>query len=134
MIARRKYRATRPAAWLAAFAILLQALLPALHHPASMALAGIGGDKIAGLDIAQYLCLAPGGTTPDEHDKAPAHHIPPCALCSAVHAIGGFAPPIAPVIAVSREYGVVVPTATALALPQQRPTHRQQARAPPVLI
>ena len=116
------------------FAILLQALLPAVHHPAGMALAGIDGDKIAGLDIAQYLCLASGNTTPNEHDKAPAHHIPPCALCLAVHAIGGFAPPVAPVIAVCREFGIVAPTTTALVPLQQRPTPRQQPRAPPVLV
>ena|SRR5271168_3180659 len=134
MIRRRNRKATRPAAWLAMFAILLQALLPAVHHPAGMALAGVGNDKIAGLDIAQYLCVAPSSTTPDKPGKVPAHHIPPCALCSAVHAIGGFAPPVAPVIAVSREFGIVAPTTTALVPLQQRPTPRQQPRAPPVLV
>jgi hypothetical protein len=132
MICRRNRRATRPAAWLAVFAILLQALLPGIHHPAGMALAG---DKIAGLDIAQYLCFAPGGTTPDDPAKAPAHHhIPPCALCSSLHAIGGFAPPSAPLIAVSRDYGIVFPTTASLHLTRQRTDSPQQARAPPVLI
>jgi Protein of unknown function (DUF2946) len=132
MIWRRNNRGTRPAVWLAVFAILLQALLPGLHHPAGMALAG---DRIAGLDIAQYLCVAPGGTTPDDPGKAPAHHhVPPCALCSSMHAIGGFAPPDALVIAVSRDYGIVVPTAVTLALPRRQVDLPQQARAPPVLI
>lgn len=132
MIRRRNSRGTRPAAWLAVFAILLQALLPGIHHPAGMALAG---DKIAGLDIAQYLCHTPGSTTPDEPGKAPAHqHIPPCALCSSMHAIGGIAPPVPPVIALSRDYGIVIPAAAALDLPRRQVNSTQQARAPPVLI
>jgi hypothetical protein len=132
MIWRRNTRGTRPAAWLAVFAILLQALLPGIHHPAGMALAG---DKIAGLDIAQYLCHTPGSTTPDDPGKAPAHHhIPPCALCSSMHAIGGFAPPSAPIIAVSGDYGIVVPTVVTLVLPRRQANATQQARAPPVLI
>jgi hypothetical protein len=132
MIWRRNTRGTRPAVWLAMFAILLQALLPGVHHPAGMAFTG---DKIAGLDIAQYLCVAPGSTTPDDPGKAPAHHhIPPCALCASMHAIGGFAPPNAPVIALSRDYGIVVPAAAALDLPRRQVNSTRQARAPPVLI
>ena len=49
MIWRRNTRGTRPAAWLAVFAILLQALLPIVQAPAGMAPAGLDGDTIAGL-------------------------------------------------------------------------------------
>jgi hypothetical protein len=117
------------------FAILLQALLlPAGQHPASATPAGFGGDTVAGLDIAQNLCHAPGDTTPDDQGPAPLDHQQCCALCLAAHAVGSFTPPVAPVIAVSRGHGIVVPTATVLVLPQQRPTLRQQPRAPPALI
>jgi hypothetical protein len=136
MIARRGYRASRPAAWLAAFAILLQALLlPAGQHLAAATPAGLGGDTVAGLDIALNLCHAAGDTTPDDPGKAPLDHEQCCALCLAAHAIGGFTPPAAPVVAVSRDYGIVVPAETALVLPAQRSSLRQQQpRAPPVFI
>jgi len=135
MIWRRNHRRTRPAAWLAVFAILLQALLPVVQAPAGMAPAGPGGDTIAGLDIAGHLCHAPGDTTPDDHGPAPVDHQQCCDFCLAVHAIGGFAPPSGPVLAVSRDHGIVVPTETALVLPQQRSILRQQQpRAPPILV
>src|SRR5258708_2280927 len=125
MIARRGYRASRPAAWLAAFAILLQVLLPIAQSPAATAPAG-HGDTIAGLDIAQNLCHAPGDTTPDDQGPAPADHQQCCDFCLAVHAIGGFVPPSAPAFAVSRKYGIVVPIEAALVLPPARPSLRQQ--------
>jgi Protein of unknown function (DUF2946) len=134
MIWRRNNRGTRPAAWLAVFAILLQVLLPVAQSPASMTPVGLGGDVIAGLDIAQNLCHAPGDTAPDNHGPAPVDHRQCCDFCLAVHAVGGFAPPSAPVIAVSREYGIVVPVEAALVLPRRQANATQQARAPPVLI
>ena len=135
MIWRRNSRGIRPAAWLAVFAILLQALLPVMRMPADMARAELGGDFVAGFDVARSLCHAPGDTSPDDHDQTPIDHHQCCDFCLAVHAIGGFAPPSAPEIAVSREYGIVVPADTPLLLPQQRSIlRRQQPRAPPVLI
>jgi hypothetical protein len=135
MIARRRYRALRPAAWAAVFAILLQALLPAVHHPAGMALAGTGDDKIAGLDVGQYLCIAPGSTTPAGPEKAPVHHVQPCALCLAVHAIGGFAPPSGPAVIVPYGPGIIIRTAVALIPPPlPRTSSKQQPRAPPIPV
>ena len=134
MIARRGYRASRPAAWLAALAILLQVLLPITQAPAAMA-QGSPGDTIAGFDIAQHLCHAPGDAAPDDQSPAPADHQQCCDFCLAVHAIGGFAPPSAPALAVSRQYGIVVPVEAALILPPLRAGLRQQQpRAPPVFI
>src|SRR5579859_7336599 len=135
MIARRGYRTSGPAAWLAIFAILLQALLPVAQAPAGMAPAGLGGDTIAGLDIAQNLCHAPGDTRRDDPGKAPLDHQQCCAICLAAHAVGSFAPPSAPTVAISRDYGTVVPVEAALILPPLRSNLRQQQpRAPPVLI
>jgi hypothetical protein len=135
MIWRRNSRKTRPAAWLATFAILLQALLPVAHSPAAMAPTGQGDDVIAGLDLALNLCHAPGDNAPDDHVPAPVDHRQCCDFCLAVHAVGGFGPPSAPEIAVAREYGIVLPVVTALVLPARRSILRQQqARAPPVLI
>jgi len=134
MIARRGYRGSRPAAWLAAFAILLQVLLPVAQSPAGMAQTG-PGDTIAGLDIAQHLCHAPGDATPDDQGPAPVDHRQCCDFCLAVHAVGGFPPPSAPAVAINREYGIVVPVEAALILPPLRPGLRQQQpRAPPVFI
>jgi hypothetical protein len=132
MIWRRNNKGTRPAAWLAVFAILLQALLPVARAPAGMA--APSGDTIAGLNIAANLCHALGETAPDDHGPGPVDHQQCCDFCLAVHAIGGFAPPSAPEIAVSREYGLVIPTAATIVLPRQQAGSTQQARAPPVLI
>jgi len=135
MIARRGYRATRPAAWLAMLAILLQALLPVTQASAGFSPARLEGGTIAGLDIAQHLCHAPGDSAPDDRGQTPDDHQQCCAICLAVHVIGGFAPPSAPVIAVTRAYGIVVPVDAAFVLPPLRPNLRQQQpRAPPVFI
>jgi hypothetical protein len=134
MIWRRNSRRTRPAAWLAMFAILLQTLLPVAQASAGMAQAGPSGDTIAGLDIAGHLCHASGDTAPNDHGPAPVDHQQCCDFCLAVHAVGGFAPPSAPEIAVSREYGIVVAVETALVLPHRQASSTQQARAPPALI
>ncbi|HEX4505093.1 MAG TPA: DUF2946 family protein [Alphaproteobacteria bacterium] len=132
MIARRRYSALRPAAWLAVLAILLQALLPIAQSPAA---SKVPGGTIAGFDIAQNLCHAPGETTPDDQGRVPVDHQQCCDFCLAVHAIGGFAPPSAPAFAVSRKYGIVVPIEAALILPPARPGLRQQQpRPPPVFI
>jgi hypothetical protein len=135
MIARRGYRAPRPAAWLAMLAILLQALLPAVLPGGNMAMAASGSDTIARLDIAQNLCRAPGDTTPIDRGHTPLDHQLCCALCLTVHAVSSFAPPSAPAIAVNRAYGFVVPVEAAFVLPPLRPSLRQQQpRPPPVFI
>jgi hypothetical protein len=114
----------RRASWLAVFAILLQAILPALHHPAMAA--------PVGADMARSLCLAPGGTAPADPVKAPGHHVPGCAICAAMHAIGGFVPPTAPVIAIGHEYGLAVSASALLFMPREWLRLRHQPRAPPI--
>jgi hypothetical protein len=126
MFFQRRHKALKRASWLAIFAILLQAILPALHHPAMAA--------PVGADMARSLCLAPGSTAPADPTKAPAHHLPGCAICAAMHAIGGFVPPTAPAIAISRDFGVAVPASAVMFLPRQWLRNRQQARAPPILV
>jgi hypothetical protein len=129
----RAYRHRKPkrlAAWLAAFAIMLQALLPGLHHPGGMALAG----TLALVD-APHLCLAPGSApvSPGDRDKAPGHHQPDCPICQAMHAIGGFPPPTALVLA----HDAVAAPSIAKIAPSSRILGRsfrpQQPRAPPSL-
>jgi hypothetical protein len=113
------------------FALLFQALLPAVHHPAGMAMAGLPS-----LDGGQHLCLAPGSLppAPGGTDRAPVHHMPACAICQAVHAIGGFAPPAAPVI-VARLSEPALPTPVEPVTPASRPQFRvQQPRGPPTLV
>jgi hypothetical protein len=127
MFGRRRHKALKRASWLALFAILFQALLPLAHHPAAMA-------APAGFDSAHNLCLAPGSTAPSDPAKAPAHHMPDCALCAAMHAIGGFVPPMAPAIAVSRDYVIATPVFALILLPRQSSRPRQQPRAPPLPV
>jgi hypothetical protein len=126
MFLRHRHKAFRRASWLAVFAILLQAILPAIHHPAMAA--------PVGADLARSLCLAPGSTTPADPAKSPAHHLPGCAICMAAHAIGGFVPPTAPVIAIGRDHGFAVPASALIFLPRQWLHIRQQPRAPPILV
>ncbi len=110
--------------------MLLQALIPALHHPASMAMA----DVLTGTG-AKNLCLAPSGTpaTPGTPDKAPHHSLPGCAICQAVHAIGGFTPPAAPAIAANACADAGFDTVTPAAPPLRPARASQQPRAPPIL-
>ncbi len=137
MIWRRNSKGTRQAAWLALFAILLQALLPTAHDPASMAAAGPpahNAPTLAGFDVSHYLCLAPGNTAPDDPAKAPAHHILPCALCLVMHSVGGFLPATAAITGAGGGYTLAL---LALALgftPRQWFYRRQQPRGPPVLV
>jgi len=133
MIRRRNSKALRRASWLAIFAVLLQALLPALHHPASMVLGGLAGGKIAGFDISQNLCADPGGTAPAAPDKAPANHIPPCAICLALHAIAGAPPPSLLAMPIPGEYAQAVSVVRPVILTAQANHVHQQPRAPPSL-
>ncbi len=129
MIWRRNSKAAQRASWLAVFAIVLQAVLPAIHDAAGMAVAAPPG-----LASGQHLCLSPGSTTPDDPGKTPSHHISPCALCSAMHAVGGFVPPTVPVIAVRNDPDVIGPAPVFVFLPGQWPNTKQQPRAPPFLV
>jgi hypothetical protein len=131
MTGRRIYRAHRRTAWLAVFALLLQSLIPAFHHPASMAFAG----TLAFGDVKD-LCLASGSApvAPGDHDKAPQHHVPDCPICQAVHAMGGFPPPTAPVVALPGEAGTGTPTVRTALLVRQRAFTLAQPRGPPASI
>jgi hypothetical protein len=128
MTNQRKYRIHRRAAWLAVFALLLQSFIPVFHHPASMAFAGTLSP-----DVAKHLCLAPGSApvAPSDQDKVPHHQIPACAICQAMHAIGGFAPPAAPAVALVRKAAVARPAFQRAQFAQQRAGEFAQPRGPP---
>ncbi len=124
----RRHSAFRRAAWVAIFAMLLQALIPALHHPARMAMAdtlSLGGGK--------NLCLAPGGIPANSGapDKEPHHHLPACAICYALHALGGFAPPQLPAVAILRSSTTGFHPAAVTIVSIRLPYASQQPRAPP---
>ena len=123
----RRHSVFRRAAWVAVFAMLLQPLIPALHHPAGMAIAGT-----LGLGTGKNLCLAPGSEPvgPAAPDKAP-HHQPECAICQAIHAVGGFAPPDAPAIALPQSIAADFNPAVATTVLVRLPYPSQQPRAPP---
>jgi hypothetical protein len=71
-------------------ALLLPIIIPALHHPASLGLSGY-----ASLGKPQNMCLAGavGANLPTDRHSPSHHRAPACALCQAMHAIGGFALP-----------------------------------------
>jgi hypothetical protein len=124
----RNRRKTTRGAWIAIFAILLQALLPLVHHPAGMAMA----DTLP-IGSAKNVCIAPGSAPvlPDKPTKT-QHNPPLCEICQAIHAVGGFPPPAAPVLhIISTVEAIVVPSPSAFAaLPAAFAP--QQPRAPPV--
>ncbi len=102
--------------------------MPALHHPAGMAMAGMSG-----FGNAVNMCLAPGADAPGNHDNGPAHPMPDCPLCQAVHAIGGFAPPSAAVTAPIRaDLHVAFAAAATISVPQPAFRSNAQPRAPPL--
>jgi hypothetical protein len=51
-----------------------------------------------------------------------------------MHAIGGFVPPMAPVIAVGHEFAKAAQPSALAFPPRQWLQNRQQARAPPILV
>jgi hypothetical protein len=126
MIWNRSKNATKRASWLAIVAVLLQAILPAIHDASAMA-------APSGFDIAHNLCLAPGSTAPGNPDKARHHHLPACALCSAMHIMGGFVPPSVPAIPVRCDFANVQAFAPLVFEARQGLRVRQQPRAPPIL-
>ncbi len=89
-----------------------------------------------GPDGAKNLCIAPGSApvTPGDQDKSPHHQMPACAICQAMHAIGGFAPPPVPVVALVREATISRPTLQSAQLAAQRVGEFAQPRGPPASI
>jgi len=74
----------RPAAWIALLAILFQALLPLVHHPALF----VAGNARPATIL--NLCMAP--VVPGEqHRKHPAH-LPTCPICQTIASQSGFVP------------------------------------------
>jgi hypothetical protein len=123
-------RHTGPAGWLALFAILFQALLPVVHHPAGVALAGaINPDS-------HNFCFAPGtgDHQPADPHKAPANHTPPCPICQAMHAVGGFVPAAAPSPVVTGNFEIADLFPQLESSGRSQPRETAQARAPPVKI
>jgi len=97
MITSAGYPRRRLTAWLGVFAVLFQAWLPLVHHPATL-FAPSGGetaafDRLFGQTLV--LCTAAGlvqeKILPGQH--APAHHVPVCPICQTLHVMGGFMPP-----------------------------------------
>ncbi len=128
MALRRRHKLSRVAVWLALLAVLVQALLPAFHHPAGMALAGEVTPT-----ASHNMCLAPGGAPP-EPGKSPAHHMPPCPICQAVHAIGGFAPPTPPPVSAARFWRIIAVAESRSLVLRRWFGAGNQARAPPIPV
>ncbi len=111
--------------------MMFQALMPVLHHPAGMAMAGALSP-----DATRNICFAPATApgTPANHDKSPAPTSRDCALCQAVHAIGGFVPPVVPVLAAASISDVLPIIPTGFSVPLRRSYAAAQPRAPPVQV
>jgi Protein of unknown function (DUF2946) len=131
MISRRGHRAHRRTTWLAIFALLLQTIIPALHHPATMAL---GATDFIG--HADHICMPQGEneTAPASHDKSPGHHqSPSCPICQGVHAIGGFAQPAGSQLPCVSAPPIGTALDATAAQPRLRFEAHRQPRAPPVI-
>jgi hypothetical protein len=124
-VAKAIFRRSRAAAALALLAIWLQALLPAVHHPAGV---GIGG----GLNLCFAPGTAPARPAPAKPAKAPAHHVPACPLCRAIHAIGAFAPPASPSLPAQPVHPIVLPGLQAAWVAPCSCRTRPRPRAPPL--
>ncbi|HVJ55804.1 MAG TPA: DUF2946 family protein [Aliidongia sp.] len=72
-------------------ALLLQTLLPVLHHP-GLTLAP--AQRLV-LDVPVCSAHAAVPTKDQPARELPAHKPPPCPLCQALHFMGGYLPPIA---------------------------------------
>jgi hypothetical protein len=116
----------RLAVWLALLALWLQALLPAVHHPAG-AMSGLFGFG------AGNLCTAPGSAPAAPQDKAPNHKPPPCPICQTFQILGaGFAPPAPIAIPLPHLRELAAHTILSITRIAERPRSRPRARAPPV--
>jgi hypothetical protein len=125
----------RRIAWLALLAAWLQVLAPVMHDAAMAATMSVGAGP-SDFDPAHHLCLSPGAhpVDPGGPAKAPAHPLPACALCQAVHAANGFVPPATPAVGLARvAIAVYLPTFDASVSPRWSRT-RQQPRAPPAPV
>lgn len=132
MSGRKNYsKANRRASWLAVLALLLQTLLPLMHHPADAASVaqGVFGD-------AKSICLAsgPGQDTPSDNDKSPTHHVPPCAICQALQTAGGSVPPTSFVLVELAVSEALFSAAADSATIPVRAATSSQPRAPPALV
>jgi hypothetical protein len=124
-------RGSHRAAWLALFAVLFQALLPAVHHPQGMAMAG-GLGIAGGINICLAPGTPPGNSAPADSGKNPAPHAPACPLCQAIHAIGAFAPPASPSLPARLGDAIALGVSVATRIePRSHRTH-PQPRAPPL--
>jgi hypothetical protein len=88
-------------AWLALLALLFQAWLPVIHHPASL----FAADGEAYLDLNRPAGLTlpichDGGesSAKDTGSGVPAHTQPHCPICLTWHAINAFMPAVDPAI------------------------------------
>ncbi len=120
----RHSRNFRRAAWLAVLAVVLQMLVPLMHQPARVMLAG----------GVMRICSSLINQAPADADKAPTHKLPPCPICQNLHMLGhGFVPPNTVVLAHVASGGET------LALPALKPVvllrviSNAQPRAPPIL-
>jgi hypothetical protein len=90
MIGRTQGSARSFAAWLGLHALLLQLLLPVLHHPAHLVAA-------ASEPVASGVAIADSGSAkPPGHDHGGDTAMPDCPLCLAVQHAVSFLPPTAP--------------------------------------
>jgi hypothetical protein len=113
--------------WLALLAVLFQALLPAIHHPATLALGG------SDLFLASNFCHAPTDIPAHPDDKGPVHRLPPCPLCVSFHHLaGGFTLPSTSLLPLPTAYDLgrfVVADRSGICIGNCGWAH---ARAPPV--
>ena len=130
----------RCAAWLGVVALLVQAWLPLVHHPATLfAPDGEENAAFAAL-VDEHLALCTAAAQTDEREApspakhAPGHRLPVCPICRVLHAAGAVAPPT---VALRTPQAVAFHTCCLFPktfIPTARLECAALPRAPPLLI
>jgi hypothetical protein len=124
---RRRHRAFRRASWLGILAVLLQIVVPAIHHPATAPTSQL---SILFPDVV--ICSAFGTTVPDKDRGKPTSR---CPICWALQQLaGGFTAP-AVMAGPQCSFGAGITNRLAASVPSLVSIPRQSAqpRGPPRL-
>lgn len=147
----RRHNRLGRGAWVALFALWLQALLPLVHHPAGMAMMGVAPMDMSSMDMSamvmssgdmtpvsfgdpRNICLTPGTAPADPSDQAPGHKPPPpCPICQTFQMLhGGFIQPVQTTLVLPAVYRTAVAVPISADVPRQPIHSGARARAPPV--
>ena len=113
-------------AWLGLHALLLQLVLPVLHHPAHVF--ATPRDIAAALVAMGDMGLVPSHA--EHHGTHDSQTMPDCPLCLAIQHAAPFVPPTAPTLVLPTQHVALLPASHSDNAPHWR-SFAARARAPP---